>query len=184
MRAFVALEVPEREVIDSIVAFQGELAATGADLKLVERENLHFTVKFLGEITEDQARRADGLLKGVSSPAAEVEVKGAGAFPSARRPSVVWVGVGREDEAKVSKIAGEVISRLAGIGEADDRPFRAHLTVGRVRGPRNAGPMISMIERDAGRPFGRAKLTTLRLKSSVLSSSGPTYSDLGVYALP
>jgi 2'-5' RNA ligase len=59
MRAFIALEIPDLRVLDSIVAFQRELSATGADLKTVERENLHFTVKFLGEITPDQAREVD-----------------------------------------------------------------------------------------------------------------------------
>jgi len=182
MRAFVALEVPGT-VLESLVAFQGEIKEVGADLKLVERENLHFTVKFLGEITEAQAAQVKSRLLGLNLKGAEVEVRGAGAFPSPSSPRVVWAGVARQDEALVSSAAEAVISSLEGIGERDERPFRAHITLGRMRSQRNSRQLSELLAKNRDRVFGRARLGELKFKSSTLTRSGPVYSDLGAYPL-
>ncbi len=183
MRAFVAIDVPDIHVIDGMVAFQRELEATRADLKLVARENLHFTVKFLGEITDAQAREADSRLKELKPQAADVSVRGVGAFPSLGRPSVVWVGVAREDEEKVSGIAGQIIRSLHGIGEEDRRPFQAHITLARVRPGPNKQDLEALLRANTDRPFGGVRLSEFKLKSSVLMPKGPIYSDVGVYGL-
>lgn len=166
-----------------MVTLQRELAATGADLKLVERQNLHFTLKFLGEISEAQAKDADGRLKALRLTGGEVSVAGVGAFPSPRRPNVVWVGVANEDAERVKAIAEAVIKALEGIGERDSRPFQAHLTLARVRSFRNGGELSSLIETNADRVFGKVRLSSFTLKSSLLTPKGPVYSDVGVYSL-
>jgi 2'-5' RNA ligase len=183
LRAFVALEISDEGVLDSLVSFQNELAATGADLKLVERQNLHFTVKFLGQISEAQAGEADRRLKELRLEGAVVSVAGVGAFPNAHRPSVVWAGVGQSDEAKVRPIAEAVISALVGIGESDRRPFQAHVTLARIRTGSNTRALANQIRDNSQRAFGTVKLTTFRMKSSLLTPRGPVYSDLGVYSL-
>jgi 2'-5' RNA ligase len=182
MRAFVALEVP-RSTLDLLASFQKELGAAGADLKLVERENLHFTVKFLGEISEAQAREADSRLRGLRLGALNVELKGVGAFPAPARPRVIWAGVSREHESLFLPAATEVIRSLEGIGERDDRPFRPHLTLARVRSGRNVEELQGAIRRNADRSFGTARLESLKLKSSRLTPQGPVYTDLGEYRL-
>jgi len=182
LRAFVAIEVSDR-VLDSLVGFQGELSATGADLKLVERQNLHFTVKFLGEITEAQAAEVQSRLSKLEPMGAKVEVKGAGAFPNPGRPKVVWAGVAHEHEALVEPIAKKVIGALEGIGERDERPFRAHITLGRVRSYRNTRELGELLRRNSSRSFGASELSELKLKSSVLTPSGPIYRDIGVFRL-
>jgi 2'-5' RNA ligase len=83
----------------------------------------------------------------------------------------------------MSSMAAEVISALEGIGERDDRPFQAHVTLGRVRSGRNLRQLGDLLARDSERQFGTAALTELKLKSSVLSPSGPVYSDVGVFPL-
>ncbi len=182
MRAFVALEVPEL-VLDSLVAFQNELPGTGADLKLVERQNLHFTVKFLGEISDDQAAEVRSRLRGLSLKGVDVEVRGAGAFPTPARPRVVWVGVAQNDERLVTPIAEGVLGSLQGIGERDDRPFQAHITLARVRSGRNLRQLAELLRANSETPFGVAKLSELKLKSSLLTPSGPVYNDIEVYRL-
>jgi RNA 2',3'-cyclic 3'-phosphodiesterase len=183
MRAFVALEISAPKVIDGLVRFQGELGATGADLKLVERENLHFTVKFLGEISQSQAAEADARLKHLSLKGAEVEVRGVGAFPHVDRPRVVWAGVGHDHEKFVAPVAEEVIGALEGIGERDDRPFTAHVTLARVRSDRNGQVLSRLLTSAAERSFGFTRLAALRLKSSALTPGGPVYTDVGEYPL-
>ncbi|MDA4125287.1 MAG: RNA 2',3'-cyclic phosphodiesterase [Thaumarchaeota archaeon] len=183
MRAFVALEIEEPRVLDALVAFQAELSRAGADLKLVERENLHFTVKFLGEISESQAREADARLKGLRLSSARVEVRGVGAFPSIERPNVVWVGVLGSQEGLVVQIAQSAIAALEAIGETDGRPFRAHATLARLRSRNESKELSALLSANSDRSFGSLALKQLKLKSSVLSSQGPTYSDVGVYPL-
>jgi 2'-5' RNA ligase len=182
LRAFVALEVPAH-VLDLLVSFQKEIMATGADLKLVERENLHFTVKFLGEISEAQAAEVESRLGKLSLKAVDVEVRGAGAFPSPVRPRVVWAGVPREHEGLVAPLANEVIASLEGIGERDDRPFHAHITLARVRSGLNSRHLQDLLGNNSERSFGSVKLAELKLKSSTLTSSGPIYRDIGAYHL-
>jgi RNA 2',3'-cyclic 3'-phosphodiesterase len=182
LRAFVAVEVPG-SVLDAMVLFQKELSATGADLKLVERQNLHFTIKFLGEIAESTASEAGSRLSRLSLKGADVEVRGAGAFPTPARPRVVWAGVSPESEPLFAPIAHEVIGALEGIGERDDRPFRAHITLARVRSGRNARQLADLLRSSSGRPFGVARLSELKLKSSVLTPAGPIYKNVGVFPL-
>lgn len=182
MRAFVALEIPS-PALDSLVKFQEELSATGADIRLVERQNLHFTVKFLGEISESQAAEVGSRLGNLVLKGMEVEVRGTGAFPNPSRARVVWAGVSREHEALVAPVAQQVIDSLDGIGERDERPFRAHVTLGRVRSTRNFRQLEQFLRDNSDRPFGVVRLSRLKLKSSVLSTGGPVYTDLGVYPL-
>ena len=182
MRAFVAIDLPAG-VIDSLVSFQAELAAMGDDIKLVERENLHFTVKFLGEIGDPQASEAASRLRRLALHGGAVEVRGAGAFPSARRPRVGWAGGARGGEEVIAPIAREVSGALEGIGDRDDRPFQAHITLGRVRYVRNPAELGEFLAKHSERLFGLAKLSELKLKSSRLTPAGPIYSDIGVFRL-
>ncbi|MDV3277205.1 MAG: RNA 2',3'-cyclic phosphodiesterase [Nitrososphaerales archaeon] len=183
MRVFVALNIPDARVIDRMVAFQGELSATGADLKLVERQNLHFTVKFLGEISEAQAKEAATRLRALKLTGIEATVKGVGAFPRPSRPSVIWVGVAHDDEARVNPLATSVVKALEGIGESDDRPYQAHITIARVRSGRNKEALESFLMTNSERDFGGVKLASLNLVSSLLTPKGPVYTDLEVYPL-
>jgi 2'-5' RNA ligase len=183
LRAFVALEIPDPRILDALVGMQSQLKQTGADLKLVERQNLHFTVKFLGEISDSKASEADSRLKSLRLAGAEVEVKGVGAFPNSARPNVVWVGVAREHEGLVSSIAQPVIGALEGIGEPDRRPFEAHLTLARMRSRSGSESLTSVLRTNAERSFGVVRLTKLKLKSSNLTPRGPIYTDVGEYPL-
>jgi 2'-5' RNA ligase len=159
------------------------MSATGADLKVVEKENLHFTVKFLGEISEVQASEASTRLKGLSLRGAEVGVRGVGAFPSISRPRVVWAGVAQSDQQSITPLANTVITALDGIGERDKRPFQAHITLGRVRSERNVRQLERFLHDNSDMSFGLARLTELKLKSSQLTPGGPIYRDIGVYPL-
>lgn len=182
MRAFVALEVTDEKVLDSLQAMQRLLSSSG-DLKVVERENLHFTLKFLGEVKESEVAKADANLRALALAGAVVELRGVGAFPSARNPSVVWVGVSPATEEPVANIAREVLRALDGVGEKDDRPFRAHLTLARVRARHGLQALTSLINSNSDASFGTVRLKAMKLKSSRLTPSGPVYADLGAYAL-
>src|SRR5438876_2510290 len=166
-----------------MVSVQEELTKTQADLKIVGRENLHFTVKFLGEISEWQAREADKRLKSLELNRAVVALEGVGAFPSLGHPNVIWAGVAQADRGKIVPIAESVIAELRGIGEEDSRPFQPHITLARVRSAARREALVSLLQLNATRRFGEAELTHLKLKSSELTPRGPVDADVGVYAL-
>jgi len=183
LRVFVALEVPRESVITEMISVQDELRKTQADLKIVTRENLHFTVKFLGEISEWQAREADKRLKSLDLNHPAVTIEGVGAFPSLGHPSVIWAGVAPADRGKIVPIAERVIAELRGIGEEDSRPFQPHITLARVRSAAKRETLVSFLRLNATHKFGSAELTHLKLKSSELTPRGPVYADVGVYPL-
>jgi 2'-5' RNA ligase len=182
VRAFVALEVPGA-VVDSLIQVQKELDATGADVKLVERENLHLNLKFLGELRDAEVSEAKSRLGRLSLKGGDVTIRGVGAFPTSARPRVVWAGIAPEDEPLVTPIARGVISALEGIGERDDRPFRPHITLARVRSGRNMRELTGVLRQIAALEFGIASLREIKLKSSTLTPNGPIYRDEGVYLL-
>lgn len=166
-----------------MVSVQTELAETGADLKMVSRENLHFTVKFLGEISEAQVNEVDSRLSALDLRRVEVRLRGVGAFPHARRPSVIWAGCAPEDSPRIVPLAEKVIAALQGIGQTEERGFQAHITLARVRSGRNREALFAFLEKYADHDFGLVKLESLNFKSSELTPHGPIYSDIRVYKL-
>jgi RNA 2',3'-cyclic 3'-phosphodiesterase len=162
---------------------QEELQQTRADVKLVEKENLHFTVKFLGEIPDNAVDEVDRRLGALSLKRMEVDVRGLGAFPGVSHPRVVWAGVAAQDLQAVSRSGQEVVDALEGVGKTDERGFSPHITLARVRSPRNHDALVAVIRACSARDFGRTAITALKLKSSSLSPRGPTYTDVREYAL-
>jgi RNA 2',3'-cyclic 3'-phosphodiesterase len=171
------------EVKENLMKVEEELKQTRADIKLVERENLHFTVKFLGEIPEGMVEEADKRIRTLALQRMEVRVRGLGAFPDTGRPRVVWAGVSPQDLASISGSGQRVIDALEGIGESDERGFHPHITVARVRSPRNLEALTSVIRERSAKEFGSSTITALKLKSSSLTPNGPTYRDIEEYDL-
>jgi 2'-5' RNA ligase len=182
MRAFLALEI-EDSVIGEIIKVQEELRSTGADLKLVERENLHFTVKFFGEITKQQIDEIEKRVSGLDLRSLEVYVNGLGTFPHIMNPRVIWVGVRQSEQSKMIELAESVIKALEGIGEPEERRYHPHVTLGRARSNRNREILVRYVKQNEGREFGISKVKFMKLKSSILTPKGPIYSDLKSYVL-
>jgi len=182
MRAFLAFETSP-EVVDRLVEVEEELRGTRADLKLVEKENLHFSVKFLGEIPDALVAEIDRRVGALKISRMDVGVHGLGAFPDLRRPRVVWAGVSEKDRQAVVASATGLIKALEGVGESDDRPYHPHITLGRVRSPRNQEALVSVITENSNLDFGSSTVVALKLKSSTLTPNGPIYRDVREYPL-
>jgi RNA 2',3'-cyclic 3'-phosphodiesterase len=182
MRAFLAFEVAD-DVIERLMATEEELKKTGADLSPVGRENIHFTVKFLGDVPDSATGEIDQRIERLKLRAIELAVRGVGAFPNPGRPRVVWAGVADEDEAEMKGLSESVIEALDGIGKPEDHEFHTHITLSRVKSPHNGEVLASFIQRNRALDFGRTRIDSLKLKSSVLTPKGPIYSDVREYAL-
>ena len=137
MRLFLAV-FPPPAVREAVFAAAEPLRRTGAGVSWVKAENLHYTMRFLGEVGEDGARRAaEAAVEAAAvEPAFEAVLGSFGAFPNPARARVIWVGMATGAEALKSLAAAlEQALRRRGFDRAD-KPFAAHLTLGRVRDPR------------------------------------------------
>ena len=139
MRIFVAI-VPAAEEIERLYVAARELRQASFPIRWAPPENIHLTLKFLGEVTDDRIRElGDALARALADVGAfEIRLDGFGAFPSPRRPSVVWAGVERNPH--LEEVYERVEEALSGLGHPrETREFHPHLTLGRARkgtGPR------------------------------------------------
>ncbi|HEX9050896.1 MAG TPA: RNA 2',3'-cyclic phosphodiesterase [Anaeromyxobacter sp.] len=179
-RLFVALDPPE-PVRRRLAALGVELRRTagrrGEEVRWVPPENVHLTLQFLGAVPEERVGAIEGAIRAAAAAARtlSLELKGAGGFPNARRPRVVWAGVGGETEA-LAALAADLGRRLAPLGfPPEERPFSAHLTLGRARDGRGAPGLAGALAQAAeagGTPWRAAEVA---LFESHLSPKGPRY---------
>lgn len=173
MRAFVAVDAS-----GAIAELQRELVSAAGwsarDVKPVEPRNFHFTLIFLGEISEEQARQAGDRLAAIRFEPFTITYTGAGGFPSAGRARVVWAGVDHVGGKKLSALAEQVAAEMSKIGFAPDKPFSPHLTIFRAKNR----PVMLDAARYTGRTFGSDTIDRVHLKKSDLAPSGPTYSNV------
>lgn len=135
IRTFIAIDLPEpvQQVLDR---FERELKKSDAGVTWVKPDRIHLTLKFLGNVSPEQIPQIQAALQGVSQtvPPFRLQPSGCGAFPSLRQMRVVWVGL-RGDDDSLNRLKQGVEAATAPLGfEPEDRPFKAHLTLGRVRG--------------------------------------------------
>ena len=160
----------------SVDAFSDVLRATQGELKLVDLDLLHTTLKFLGDTDETLVpvilARMEAAVKGIAAPT--VLLTGTGAFPSSGRMNVVWIGLGGAEA--LAAVAATLDRELDALGfRPEGRRWQPHLTVARVKGPRNLDRVRTVIEAHAHEEFGAARVDGIRLKRSVLMPAGPEY---------
>lgn len=178
MRLFFAVEVPDgmRKRIDELLAAERR---KGLPVKWVKFENLHITLKFLGETSEEKRRRITPVVEKIAGKHTDFQLnlENFGCFPDIRNPRVVWIGVGQgADELKT--IAGDLEEELVHFGFKKERRFHAHLTIGRVKKRCKLDDLIA----------GEFKTDPFRIKEFVLFKStltpeGPVYEILQKFTL-
>ena len=179
MRAFIAIALPDA-VRASLAALQQALARSRADVKWVEPEHLHVTMKFLGEITEEQRWAVEAMLQQITRAIQPfpLALRELGAFPSMRSPRVVWVGIEEGKEPLMRLAEGIEREGAAAALQKEERPFAAHVTLGRVRSPRSHQALVKALSDTDWPPPSPWSADHVTLYQSILSSSGPTYSVL------
>ena len=182
MRAFIGIVLPAA-VRSSLAGLQrrlGESGADVADVKWVEPDHLHVTLKFLDEITDEQRRHVEALLGRIAAeePPFTLAMDRVGAFPSLTAPRVLWVGLSEGKEA-VIRIAEAIEREGATLSlRSEERPFAAHVTIGRVRSPRRREALVQRLQASTWEPPAPFQVTALTLYRSDLSASGPRYTAL------
>ena len=178
VRCFVAVEVEDADILDAIGRVQAGLMGTGADLKAVERENIHLTMKFLGDVREGLLPEVAKAISGTSFRPFRMALRGVGVFPSLRKPRVVWAGI-TEGVEELSAIFRDMEPKLVELDfKPESRPFSPHITIARVRSGRNRDRLIEEVKALEDTDFGGFEARHVKLKKSVLTPRGPVYTDL------
>jgi 2'-5' RNA ligase len=178
MRAFIAVEIHNKEILNAIEKIQSDFKIKATP---VNKQNMHFTLFFLGEINEDMVEKVRNKLSLVSFNSIEIKFTHIGTFPNPRSPRVIWIGVDESASQQLIELASQVEKKLESLGFKSDKPFKPHLTIFRIK---NKVPEISQtLEQFKAidlNDLGKEIITELKLKQSILTPNGPIYSDLQV----
>ena len=180
MRCFIAVEMSNDEVLGCL----RELGKVGAALRLVSPENLHLTLKFLGEVKEELIPEVSAFME---EPLHDFEpfnttLKGLGTFPSLSSMRVVWVGV-KTNRDKLIEMQRSLDKSLVKLGFRRDKRFDPHLTIARVKSPTEKDKLRSFITTQRDRNFGEVRVEKVELKKSVLTPRGPIYTTITAHEL-
>jgi 2'-5' RNA ligase len=190
IRCFVAIEIDDavRKELSSLIE---ELKPSGRGIRWVRPENLHLTLKFLGEVSEE---RIPEIEKALNKVAAQLEhftlrIKGTGTFPEKKRPRVVWAGV--ESSGQLFQLQKAIEKALSELGfKEEEREFTGHITLGRVKGSPDqlvakvtVQGLIPGLLRFKEKEFGIINVREFVLMKSELRPDGARYERIGVYML-
>ena len=182
MRLFVAIDVSD-ETRAQVRRVREQLAERLARVARAPRVTwvadaaAHVTVRFIGEVPDSAAEQVRAVMvPPIALPVYTIDFSGAGVFPKGSRPRVVWIGGARGQE-ETAAVAAAVQARLDPIiGAGEGRPFRAHLTVARVKEPTPFDWSAALATIDIGRT--RSRVDHVTLYQSRTSPAGPTYTPL------
>ncbi|MFQ5950654.1 MAG: RNA 2',3'-cyclic phosphodiesterase [Candidatus Geothermarchaeales archaeon] len=183
VRAFVAIDVKGPELADFVGIVQKRLATLRSKVTSVDATKLHITLKFLGDVPEAALGPVKERLEDVVRPRFSFEVRGLGVLPNERRPRVIYLAV-RKGAREVAQLAAKVEDALASLGfPREKREFRAHVTLARIKQPWLARDLPQIFSEFEEASAYTVEIEDLRLKKSLLTPSGPIYSDLHVVRL-
>jgi RNA 2',3'-cyclic 3'-phosphodiesterase len=175
MRTFVAVEVNNDDVLNSISKLQSDFQIKAT---AVSKQNMHFTLLFLGEISEETAENVKKALSSITFKPIDVNFTHVGAFPNPKFPRVIWIGTDEASAKQLVELAVQVEQKLAPLGFKSDKPFKPHLTIFRIKN--KVDDISKKIERFKETNLGKDVISELKFKQSILTPNGPIYSDLKV----
>lgn len=174
-RAFVAVDVDCGPELRAAIE---RLRTSGRSLKPVHPDNVHITLKFLGDTDEGVVPELEKMMRSAAKDINPFQVRlvGTGVFPNVRSPRVVWVGLdGAEPMGRMASVLEEGCEPLG--FRKEKRGFSPHLTLARVREGEQVD-LSSFLQETQGKLFGSFQVNAIKLKKSVLTPSGPIYSDV------
>lgn len=177
VRLFIALLLPNeiKKVLEDIIV---DLRPRVKGVRWVTAENMHLTLKFIGETKEENIGPITQVLEAVAAgrKPLTVSLDRMGGFPNLKNPRVVWVGLrGIEPAAEMAALLNRQLKPLG--YESEKRPFSAHLTLGRIKFPIDAAPLAAYAEQ-LHLPADSIILDRIALVKSTLTPGGPIYEKL------
>lgn len=177
-RLFIAIPVVE-EVKIRLKSLLQELNETGADLKPVSVENLHFTLKFLGNVDEENIPEMIQKLTAISFKPFTISLQGVGFFPSVDRINVLWVGMNSPELIFLLKEVNQTLNYI----RQEEREDVPHLTIARVKSGKNKEKLQQLVQKYKNTLFGEMMVDKIILFESELGKEGPKYESLQDFSL-
>ncbi|MCK5083321.1 MAG: RNA 2',3'-cyclic phosphodiesterase [Candidatus Omnitrophica bacterium] len=179
IRTFIAIPL-DPQIRQTIAQAQNHLKELDCSIKWVDPENIHLTLKFLGEVKLkkiDAVKQAlEDLLKSVKP--LPIELTQLGAFPDVKRPRIIWVGL-NDDTKAISQLVSALEETLGKIGfKKEGWPFSPHITIGRVRSPKNLHLLSESISNYSLPGYLKQTARNITLYKSILTPAGPVYEPL------
>ncbi|MDD6049133.1 MAG: RNA 2',3'-cyclic phosphodiesterase [Methanobrevibacter ruminantium] len=182
VRSFLAIELKE-DLVPKILDVQKEFKKINANIKYVPSENLHFTLKFFGNIDEDMiediSNSVEKVIKDYSS--FDLNIKDCGCFPNKNVIKVLWLGL--DEGSPIKDLQKDLDVEFKKLGFKKERNFISHLTIGRVKSPKNKKQIRETIERLENIEIGQMTVSRICLKKSTLTPQGPIYEDIKIFEL-
>lgn len=180
MRTFIGLELTPH-VCSRAVSLQESLARTGTDVKWTEKESIHLTLLFLGDVDDRDLNDVCKAVKNSVSDhrAFQISVEGVGCFPNKRRPRVVWIGIGEGSE-EVIALHDAMEDPLLELGcyRREERKYTPHITLGRVKGNTSTDALAELVTKKEAWHAGEVMIKEVVVFSSEMTKQGPIYSVL------
>ena len=182
LRAFLAIDVDE-DLKAKMYKVIKEFRQIDANIKYVDLENLHLTLKFFGDIdTEGIDLLSSKISKVVSNfDKFTIRIKGCGAFPNTNRIKVIWLGI--DEDELIKQLHDELDKEFVQLGFDKDKRFSSHLTIGRMKSAKGKNKVKSTIEEFSEVEIGEMEVDKIILKKSTLTPQGPIYEDLEIFEL-
>lgn len=178
VRAFLAIKIESEELIDRVLAIQHRLDTESAKMKLVESENIHFTLRFLGDTSISKLNSIQEQLQELRFDEFQIDIGGIGAFQSIKRPRVIWIGVKQNGEL-ITALKQQIDMLMTPLGYPPERKkFAPHATIARVRHVRNASAIEANLQFLADEHVGSMQVSSVKMMKSQLTPSGPIYTQL------
>jgi 2'-5' RNA ligase len=180
MRMFISIEVPEAVKKELAVA-QGRLRVAGADASWTRAEGMHLTMKFLGEVTDQQVPEIMSSLRKAAEGTGPLglSVSGVGTFPNPKNARVVWIGLAG-DIVQLTRLQVAVENAMVLLGMArEERKFTPHLTLGRIKYIRFHDRWIKTLEEIRDISLPGFEVTSVSLMKSELKPAGAVYTEMG-----
>jgi len=178
VRAFLSIDIEDHALLSRIFEIQQKLNPQGAKMKIVEPDNIHFTMRFFGDTPITNINQMQDCLKQIKITPFEINIVGVGAFPNRRKPRVIWIGVADNSELVID-LKSRVDELLTEIGyKAEKEKFTPHATIARVRSIKDPNRLLENLEELANEPVGNMTVKSISMKKSTLTPSGPIYETL------
>jgi len=179
VRAFIAVEInqPNRQKISELIYL---LKESNADVKWITENQMHLTLKFLGNIDKARVPEISNALRSISHNFKSfiISLSNIGAFPSVNHPRVIWLGIDKGADL-LKTLAEKIDSELEKLGfQKETREFKAHLTLGRVKTSKNMPNLTKLLKETAFSSESDIAITELILFQSTLTPKGAVYTRL------
>lgn len=175
-RVFLAIDIGD-ELLSHIEKVQRKLDTDAAKMKLVEIENIHYTMRFFGDTQLGRIHDIKTSLEEIRFDPFEIEVSGVGAFPNKYRPRVIWIGAGLNRD-RVIQLKKDVDELLRELGYQSEKKFTPHATIARVRYVKDSQRISVNIDELVEELIGMMTVSNISMKKSTLTPTGPIYETL------